>query len=607
MYSIAVSHLPPNIDEEDLVKHFARLLNCSPKIITNVSLAYNNRQEIALCFDRGALIKSKVILVHAYRHEVTSMRMSPEYDRKMREYDDYLEKQRQRMLAKIKDINVQLKNKEKLIESLANKDVFNRVIVAYITFDHAKYKDEILSIYNHMTIYDFLCSSKHLKLQDKKLKVDEAPEPSVIIWENLMFTRFQRVQRRLLTTFLVLLLLFVSLAMIFASKYLDIQNTKNGEKNNANSVCPADFLSMTDEEQTAFIEENPEYLHCYCDQFNPIDQANNSLCKHYLQRNVQSQVLIYFASFVILMINYAMETLLKILVKYEKHHTSDGMNNSIFYRLFFLKYINSAGIFLINNNNVILRSLFNINVSAVPGFTADWYNTIGVTIILVQIGDIINSKIDGLYKYWVYSRRKQQSELHPEKFLTQDELNASIIGPNFNFALNYSQLLTIIFTALTFSTGIPLLYPIACVNIGLFYLLEKYFFVKMYKIPPHFNVTVGNRVTFFIPLALCLHICMSIWMLSNHKLFTWSDQISEASKNGNENAGDGEASYYYYSSTVADHQFEAGYLKERMNNWIIIPLFITLGVVIFTWMSIIFLSYLKVFFNRVRSDFISFD
>jgi hypothetical protein len=155
----------------------------------------------------------------------------------------------------------------------------------------------------------------------------------------------------------------------------------------------------------------------------------------------------------ILTVNYAMEKLLKVFTKYEKHHSNDGMGNSFFLRLFLLKYINSGAIFLINNNNIILRTLFGIQLSSSPEFTADWYQTVGVTIVLVQLGDIINCHSDSLWKFYIFAKKKSLAINFPEKHLTQDELNQAMIGAKFDMAFKYAQMLSTTFVSLTFASG----------------------------------------------------------------------------------------------------------------------------------------------------------
>ena len=80
-----------------------------------------------------------------------------------------------------------------------------------------------------------------------------------------------------------------------------------------------------------------------------------------------------------------------------------------------------------------------------------------------------------------------------------------------------NKIMSTFFVCLTFSSGIPILYPIAAFNFLLFYFMEKYMFIHLYKIPPHFTTKVGRRATTLIPIAILMHLAMSIWMLSNIK------------------------------------------------------------------------------------------
>lgn len=155
---------------------------------------------------------------------------------------------------------------------------------------------------------------------------------------------------------------------------------------------------------------------------------------------------------------------------------------SVFNRVFILKYINTAAVFFINNNNVVLRVVFGVHGASSAEFSSDWFNEIGTTIILVQMGDIVNAHAHHFYQFIKLWRTKHTAKQHPENYLTQDELNKALAGPKFEFAGNYAQLMSTFFVCLTFSSGIPILYPIAAVNFICFYLVEKYQFVHLYKV-----------------------------------------------------------------------------------------------------------------------------
>jgi len=306
--------------------------------------------------------------------------------------------------------------------------------------------------------------------------------------------------------------------MVFSSKYLQQRTTNNGS--NSGAYCPNNFYDFDDNEQVAIITEYPTLLYCYCQQFNTIKQASNAECSNYFTQSSEAQVLAYFASFIVLVVNSLIERLVRLSATFERHHTSDGQSASIFTRLLILKVINTAAVFLINNNNVILKKVFGLTQSSSSvEFTTDWYTTVAVTIVLVQLGNVFSSHILSAYRYFHLEQLKKTASKNLKIALTQDELNRMHVGPEFEFAFNYAQMLSTFFVCLIFSTGIPILYPIAAANFMIFYIMEKYFFIHMYKIPPHFATLVGRRVAGLIPLGILIHLAMSIWVLSNNSLF----------------------------------------------------------------------------------------
>jgi hypothetical protein len=217
----------------------------------------------------------------------------------------------------MKDLNTDLSKKEKTLEQISTKDL--EVVYAFVTFNRSLDRDLAFDTYHKRSLYAWLFHSDKLKLKDKLLQVRAAPEPSVIIWENLQYSRSDRNRRRLLTTFFSLILVILSLAMIFSSKFLEEKTSNNGYK--SSTVCPLDFTVWAIPEQQSYVNENPQYLHCYCDEYNELEQAKDELCRSYLKDQVNSQVLIYFASFMVLLVNFLMTKVLRVWSVFEKHHT----------------------------------------------------------------------------------------------------------------------------------------------------------------------------------------------------------------------------------------------------------------------------------------------
>lgn len=427
-----------------------------------------------------------------------------------------IEKSRNDFFERMKRLNEDLKKKENLLEQYARKPM--RAIIAYVTFNKVEQRNIVEHRYNGMSIYQYLCYDEKLKFRGKRLLVRDAPEPSTIIWENLGYKYSDRFCRRAFTTILSLLLIVVSFVVILGAEVLQVKATN--ESNGQERECPESFFGDSKAEQQQTVENDPTLLHCYCDQLSPIRQSNDSLCKDYLERNINAQILTFFASLVVLMVNFLIEKSLKAFCHFEKHFTEDSKGRSVFIRLFILKFINTGLVFLVNNNATILNGIFQLKVDGTVELTSSWFNNIGTTIILVQMGDIFFNHGDKFLKYLWYYRKLRKARTDRAYTLTQDELNKMQVGPQFEFAFNYAQLLSTIFVCLAYSTGIPLLYILGASNFLVFYFVEKYLFTNLYTIPPHFNAQIGKRATSFIPLALIFHLAVAVWVLSNEELFS---------------------------------------------------------------------------------------
>jgi hypothetical protein len=146
------------------------------------------------------------------------------------------------------------------------------------------------------------------------------------------------------------------------------------------------------------------------------------------------------------------------------------------------------------------------------------------------------------------------------------------VGPSFELAFNYAQLMSTFFCCFTFSTGIPILYAFSAANFGLYYLVEKFLFIRLYRIPPHFSNVVGVFATSLVPYALVIHLGMSIWVLSDNLIFN------------NEKQSDN-----YLARSIASFSGSnawVGSLFQALSGRVTFPLFIYLVVILIIGLSI---------------------
>ena len=78
--------------------------------------------------------------------------------------------------------------------------------------------------------------------------------------------------------------------------------------------------------------------------------------------------------------------------------------------------------------------------------------------------------------------------------LTQEDFNKYYVGSDCELAFKYAQIMSTIYVCMTFSTGIPLLYIIAAVNFLLYYVVEKFLFIRFYKVDhTYIHVSINTK------------------------------------------------------------------------------------------------------------------
>ena len=174
------------------------------------------------------------------------------------------------------------------------------------------------------------------------------------------------------------------------------------------------------------------------------------------------------------------------------------------------------------NNHLILKNVVGISSLNTADFSSNWYSTVGVTILVVQIINILSGHSSKFFLYWWHRRCLAAAKSDPTLALTQAKLNNLHLGPHFQYAENYAQLMATLFTCSTFAAGMPLLYCIGAVNFFCSYFIDKFLFIFLYAAPPRLNERLGREAVGLIPWAIVLHTGSSIWMLGSQELFTTS-------------------------------------------------------------------------------------
>ena len=130
--------------------------------------------------------------------------------------------------------------------------------------------------------------------------------------------------------------------------------------------------------------------------------------------------------------------------------------------------------------------------------------TLASNIVMMFVNRLIRA-----FKRWLLKKKK----------VLQIDLNTLYEGAEFDLADKYVKVLAFTFVCFMYSGGVPLLLPVLVIYLILQYWVDKWLFMRYYKIPPKFNLSIHNRAMQIMPYALYLHILMSLWFYTTPELY----------------------------------------------------------------------------------------
>lgn len=119
----------------------------------------------------------------------------------------------------------------------------------------------------------------------------------------------------------------------------------------------------------------------------------------------------------------------------------------------------------------------------------------------------------------------------------------------------YSAMLNTTFVTMMYGGGLPILFPIAAIQLIIFYMLENYKFYYVYQQPPAYDEKLNTFCLKTLDKAPLLLLGFSYWMYSNHQLIQrQSDLLTPIEKISDPFL----ARHYWYEPFSYDGIFNSG-------------------------------------------------
>lgn len=507
-FTVKVTGLPPaGVSEAALRAHFARVLEVP---VADVAVAFDDGALIEQHKLRGALLRRRDYVVNRIRY-VTMLQATPGATGPVGRW--FL----QRELSKLKAENARLLTRISALDALLGaKHARTKPLAAFVTFDHQDAFVHALAVYKSAS---WLCMDPALRFKGHRLRLEPAPEPSLILWENLGVGRPQRWGRKVLTGVVAGCMIAASVIFYFVVRY-------NQDENRVlKAVCPDGWAGLSPQAQRQQASDNHSYLGCYCSPRPLHAQHADALCKIYLEKQSRALGWTVFGSLLVVGVNWGITLWLGRMTAFGKAHSLDRQKLEVFLQTFFFKFINTGAVILLLGSREVqgwLRAL-GLPISTAGNFTGQWYFSTGLSLLFVMIANI-GVPLLSLPFYWRARWTMRQAERgRLTGLITQEKMNDVFMGPEFPVATRAATTLVVFFVAVIYGQAMPLLLLFAAVTASVAYWTDKHLFLRYYRVPPRFGRKLSRGVANTTQFALLLHLLVSIWAYAQDELFPAPD------------------------------------------------------------------------------------
>lgn len=507
-YTIRLKSVPADTTEKELAIHFA---NVTGEAVAAVHLAFNNSQEIKQYIKRGRIMQQRYNCIQRIRYEKTMREGHPAQRKKLRS----LMRERESLTVAVRQ------NDERRSRVVRERQ---DAIQAFVTFETETGFIEAMLQYNFNWFQTYCCCyPERLRFKGQRLRIEQAPEPSTIMWENLEYSTSSRYFRKFLTTSVALFAILLSVMLTFLAR-----DFKSKVLENASMPCPDRFFDQGSDYQLDLVKDNMDLSHCYCSTLGLIAQWKINLCHDHLIAWLTATSISYGAGLVVVFMNFFFTWLLNVAGSFEKHQSLDNMEESNMVRVFLLKFVNSGCIVLLYGQKWLQR-LVRIRFDDASDFNVDWYATGGTSVMIIMLLNIIAPHVGSFIAYTRHRAkiRRLERSLTSNKetkdshkiWYTQEQMNEFYRGPPFRLNYRYAQVLVTVYICWMYAISMPIMPIIGAFSCYLSYWVDKFLFCNFYRTPPRYSDRMGKKCTKLLGYLVVLHMCMSIWMLGGGQIF----------------------------------------------------------------------------------------
>jgi hypothetical protein len=268
--------------------------------------------------------------------------------------------------------------------------------------------------------------------------------------------------------------------------------------------------------------------------------------------------LIVGTSVMVSVINSVAITIFVNITYIEANHSISEETYSSFARITIMQFINIAVIIMLVNFNLDgLEGAYERNEDSVfwrhvgifdgaySDFTVQWYYNIGASICLTMCIAVASPHASYLAapvmaacsrccdrgcnsNLKAQPDQPKNDEVNTKKLL-QSELQAFYTSPQISSYYVYALIFTTLWSCLCFSSGLPVLYPVAAISYFVLYWVYKALLLKYYAKTTEFDEDLPVRSIGYMKYGILFHMIVGTFMFTNSAIIAHAGDIEQLS------------------------------------------------------------------------------
>jgi len=279
-------------------------------------------------------------------------------------------------------------------------------------------------------------------------------------------------------------------------------------------------------------------IRCFCERMlkekgalfrsPPFRSDEQKVCSDFLTHQNTKSIKLGLGVLGILVLNQVLLLIFMFLDVQARYRTATDLAKSQTFNLFLSTLINTGVTYLIVGMNfkssisVGILKTFSIGEGIFDDMNTLWFINVGTTLLITILCQVACSVSMAIGWIWVVDpliRRIGQRGL-----VTQKPLNDVYTFPEWTLSLRLAESLTIVFCVMMYSGGMPLLYLVGTLYCFLAYWGDKWCLLRGSREPPAYDHRLFHSIMVLIPVAVFLHLALTLWMYGNQELMPsdWS-------------------------------------------------------------------------------------